>query len=279
MFVSGLLVGVFAAPCVGPPVVALLAIVGAKGDPWFGFTSFFTLALGPRRAATSCSARFRTCCRRLPRSGEWMVWVKKVFGVVMVSLGVFYVLLAVAPLVDRVVPSAALVLGGLYLGFIDGERRPAGRLRALKWATGALAILAGVGLVAFAPQGRHPPSSRTRRRRSSRRCRAGNPRCSTSPRSGALPCHELERFTFSDARDARRRARFRTFRVDLTRYDSPEAERWRQKLRHPRRADGAVPVAVGDGGPAGARRGFLPPADFLGADAHGRRLAARAERE
>src|SRR5439155_7816558 len=34
VFLSGLVVGVFAAPCIGPPVVALLALVGARGDAW-----------------------------------------------------------------------------------------------------------------------------------------------------------------------------------------------------------------------------------------------------
>src|SRR5699024_3298896 len=36
-FLSGLLVGVFAAPCIGPPIIALLAFVGAQGSPVFGF--------------------------------------------------------------------------------------------------------------------------------------------------------------------------------------------------------------------------------------------------
>ena len=46
LYLSGLVVGVFAAPCIGPPVIALLAVVSAKADPVFGFWVFFTLSIG-----------------------------------------------------------------------------------------------------------------------------------------------------------------------------------------------------------------------------------------
>src|SRR5204863_2129748 len=124
-FGSGLLVGVFAAPCVGPPVVALLAVVGAKGDPWFGFLSFFVLALG-LGAPYLVLGTFSNLLQTLPRSGDWMEWVKKLFGVVLLAIAAFYVLLGVAPgLVAWVVP-VALVAGGGYLGFIVSRagRRP-----------------------------------------------------------------------------------------------------------------------------------------------------------
>ena len=46
VFLSGLLVGLFAAPCVGPTIVALLAVVAQSGNPWFGFLAFFVLSIG-----------------------------------------------------------------------------------------------------------------------------------------------------------------------------------------------------------------------------------------
>src|SRR5206468_5767346 len=118
IFLSGLAVGVIAAPCVGPPVVALLALVGAKGDPWFGFMSFFTLAMG-LGAPYLVLGTFSNLLQALPRSGEWMVWVKKVFGVILLALGAFYALLALAPSWGIWVAPAALTLGGVYLGFFE----------------------------------------------------------------------------------------------------------------------------------------------------------------
>src|SRR5262249_60778495 len=43
----GLLVGVVAAPCIGPVVLARLAFVAARQDAAFGFLVFFVLSLGP----------------------------------------------------------------------------------------------------------------------------------------------------------------------------------------------------------------------------------------
>ena len=125
MFLSGLVVGVFAAPCVGPPVVALLALVGAKGDPWFGFTSFFTLSLG-LGAPYLVLGTFSNLLQTLPRSGEWMVWVKKVFGVILVvARRVLRAARASAPAWVAWVPPAALVLGGALPRLLREERRPA----------------------------------------------------------------------------------------------------------------------------------------------------------
>ncbi len=42
--------------------------------------------------------------------------------------------------------------------------------------------------------------------------------------SWCIPCHELERVTFTDRRVIAAAKGFRAFKVDLTRYDSPEAE-------------------------------------------------------
>src|SRR5204863_5165974 len=125
VFVSGVVVGIVAAPCVGPPVAALVTLVGAKADPWFGFASFFTLALG-LGAPYLVLGTFSNLLQTLPRSGDWMEWVKRLFGVVLLAIAAFYVLLGVAPgLVAWVVP-VALVAGGGYLGFIVSRagRRP-----------------------------------------------------------------------------------------------------------------------------------------------------------
>ena len=42
----GLIVGIVAAPCVGPVTIGLLTYVGSTGSPWLGFWMFFTLSLG-----------------------------------------------------------------------------------------------------------------------------------------------------------------------------------------------------------------------------------------
>ncbi|MDP3762584.1 MAG: cytochrome c biogenesis protein CcdA, partial [bacterium] len=96
LFLSGLFVGVFAAPCIGPPIIALLTFVGTRQDPFFAFSVFFILSLG-LGAPYLVLGTFSGLLRRLPKSGTWLVWVEKLFGVILLALSLFYILLAVYP--------------------------------------------------------------------------------------------------------------------------------------------------------------------------------------
>jgi thioredoxin:protein disulfide reductase len=261
IFLSGLVVGVIAAPCVGPPVVALLALVGAKGDPWFGFTSFFTLAMG-LGAPYLVLATFSNLLQRLPRSGDWMVWVKKVFGVVMLSVGTFYISLAIAPRVSEWLLPAALILGGLYLGFFD--RSPGGKpgFRLLRWAVGVLGVAGGIAVIVTAPK-EGVAFEAFDEQVLATTLQAGKPAMIDFTADWCAPCHELERFTFTDPRVKEAVKPFRTFRVNMTKYQSPEAERRRRQY-----GIGGVPTVVflsPDGNEVVKARveGFIPPDGFL----------------
>jgi thiol:disulfide interchange protein DsbD len=77
------------------------------------------------------------------------------------------------------------------------------------------------------------------------------------------PCHELERFTFSDRRVKAAMRDFRAFKIDLTHYDSPEVERRR---RHYGIAGPPTVVFLApDGREVRAARveGFMSPERFL----------------
>src|SRR5699024_1815577 len=117
-FLSGLLVGVFAAPCIGPPIIALLAFVGAQGSPVFGFFAFFVMALGLGLPYLILGT-FSGLLTKMPKSGVWMIWVKKVFGVVLIGVALFYLALAFAPAYSMYVVLATVIVGGIYLGFIE----------------------------------------------------------------------------------------------------------------------------------------------------------------
>src|SRR2546426_10195139 len=81
-----------------------------------------------------------------------MEWVKKVFGVVLLAIGAFYVLLGVAPDLAAWVLPGALVAGGGYLGFLDthADRRPL--FRVFKRLGGAAAVAGGLAIVATTPR-------------------------------------------------------------------------------------------------------------------------------
>jgi thiol:disulfide interchange protein DsbD len=78
---SGLIVG----PCTAPALGAALAYVGAQGNVFFGTTVLFVFAIGMGALMIALGA-FSGAMTALPRSGEWMVKVKKGFGFSMILI-------------------------------------------------------------------------------------------------------------------------------------------------------------------------------------------------
>jgi thiol:disulfide interchange protein DsbD len=153
-----------------------------------------------------------------------------VFGVIMLSVGAFYILLALAPRLSYWVLPVALLAGGLYLGFIDRSAGVRAGFRWLRWAVGALAVAGGIGLIASTPS-QGIAFETFDEQALAAALKGGQPVLLDFTANWCAPCHELERFTFSDRRVKYATRAFRAFRADLTHYDSPEAERWRRRYR------------------------------------------------
>ena len=81
----GLVIGIVVAPCVGPFIITLLTYVAATGNPWLGFTLFFTLALGMGTPYIILGA-FTAALKTLPRPGTWMVWLEQFFGLLLIGM-------------------------------------------------------------------------------------------------------------------------------------------------------------------------------------------------
>ncbi len=84
--IMGLTVGIVAAPCIGPFVLGLLIYVGETGKPVLGFLMFFTLAWGMGTPFILLG----TLSGSLARPGHWMVWVKKIFGFILVMMALYF---------------------------------------------------------------------------------------------------------------------------------------------------------------------------------------------
>jgi thiol:disulfide interchange protein DsbD len=261
LFVSGLVVGVIAAPCVGPPIVALLALVAARADPWFGFGTLFTMSIG-LGAPYLVLGTFSGLLKKLPRSGMWMDWTKKLFGVVLAGVALFYFALAFAPgLVFWVMP-VTLLAGGAYLGFVERSGRDRRGFRALKWAVGLTAILTGSILLASRPSGApdwipyHPDRLAEARAE-------GKPVLLDFYADWCIPCHEMDLRTFSDPRVIETSRQFVTLKADMTRTGSPEVQKLVENF-----SIVGVPtyIFIGRDGRelTGLRRiGFVPADEFL----------------
>jgi thiol:disulfide interchange protein DsbD len=111
----GLTMGVVAAPCIGPFVLGLLTWVASMGSPWLGFVVFFTLSLG-LGLPLFCLALFSGNLSKLPRSGEWMLWVRKLMGWVLIGMAVYFIRPVLPEMARILLPAIVALTAGLHLG-------------------------------------------------------------------------------------------------------------------------------------------------------------------
>jgi thiol:disulfide interchange protein DsbD len=261
LFFSGLVVGIFAAPCVGPPVIGLLTLVASKGDPLFGFWAFFTLSIGLGLPYLILGT-FSGMLERIPRSGAWLVWVERIFGVVLIGAALFYASLAFAPKLTPYVVPIVLVAGGLYLGFFERSGTEKISVRNLKWAFGIVAIAFGLwigkGLQATGISWEPYTEESLLNAQAS-----GKPVILDFYADWCIPCIELDRRTFTNPDVISATRGLARLKVDLTHFDSPEAERVRKRFNI-----AGVPTVVfldNTGSEVKQARvvGFLPSNEFI----------------
>ena len=90
-FVMGAMSGLVAAPCGAPVMAAILTWVGSQGSPTLGFVYLLVFSLG-MCALLVIVGLSSGAVSRLPRAGNWMNWVKKGFGVVMLGVAQYYLI-------------------------------------------------------------------------------------------------------------------------------------------------------------------------------------------
>lgn len=120
----GLTVGILAAPCIGPFVLALLTFVGERGDILLGFGMFFTLAIG-LGIPFIFLAIFSGSLNKIPRSGAWMVWVRNIFGFVLMGMAIYF-LQPLFPnyLAYSLTLALTMLIGGIYMAWIEPTKTP-----------------------------------------------------------------------------------------------------------------------------------------------------------
>lgn len=93
VFLLGAGSGVVAAPCGAPAFAVVLTWVAATQAGMMGFLYLFTFSMG-MTALLVVVGLFSGALALLPRSGRWMVWMKKGAGIIMLAVAQYYLIRA-----------------------------------------------------------------------------------------------------------------------------------------------------------------------------------------
>jgi thiol:disulfide interchange protein DsbD len=261
----GLTLGVVAAPCIGPFVLGLLTWVAGTGSPWLGFVVFFTLSLG-LGLPLFCLAVFSGQIERLPQSGGWMLWVRKLMGWVLVGMAVHFLRPILPELWATLSLAAVALAAGLHLGWIDQNQANFSAFRWLKAGVGvACLVLATFLVTSWSMRGPgidwKPYSEQTLREAQNLK----KPVIIDFYATWCTPCRELEDVTFHDASIVKEaESGFVMVKVNVTKAGNKLHERLLQEY-----SVKGVPTIVFLNASGQERRDlrlvdYIPPDQFLG---------------
>ncbi len=212
----GITMGIVAAPCIGPFVVGLLTYVAVVGDPFRGFIMFFFLALGlgfPYLFLAFFSGRISA----LPRSGEWMIGVRRIFGFILIVMAVYFLDPLISKDVYNLLFSISLVAGGTWLIVFDRSGEKARGFHIFKSLFALGMVILGVWLYQPAVQSTsmihwQPYSDELIEKAQ----REGKPVVIDFYADWCIPCKELDNKTFKSPLLEKYAGSFVFLKVDLT---------------------------------------------------------------
>ncbi len=197
-------------------VLGLLVYVGAERDVWKGFSLFLSMGLGMGLPYVFLATAAGSL-DKLPRSGEWLSWMNRLFGVLLLGMAVYFVAPLLGHEIMRLFWPVFVAAGAIYLGFVEPSGRALRGFTLGRRVAGSAALVVAVWLGLSSTQAsegiRWQPlaSSSLDYAVSSRR-----PAVVEFAAEWCLPCVEMQHSTFADPDVLRDAARFSMLQADVT---------------------------------------------------------------
>lgn len=215
IFALGIVSGLVVGPCVTAPLAGILVIVAKEASKLLGFFMLFALGWGMGLilivAGTFTSA--------LPKAGEWMVWVKKLLGFVLLWAAAYFLSSVIGSTAYRMATAVVLVAAAVFLGGFDTLTKESGFADRMKRFMGLLAVLVALYLVVGGLTKSQRPAPVSVFRQGSyeeveNAMASGQPVVLDFYTERCSACKRLDDETFSDSRVAKALEGFRALKVD-----------------------------------------------------------------
>lgn len=243
-YVSGIVAGVVASPCVGPVLVTLLTFVASTQNKVLGFFLLFTYAMGIG-VIFMLLGIFTELTRRLPKSGPWMDGMKFMLGSFMLGAFFYYLdFLIPTRWHDGLIGVALITVASFFGAFLKTN---GSKLRRVQKGLMQGVLAVGIGYLVVASLDLRPylsgqftgPTEITKKASSWKSYDEALLEKAQADKKIAvidfyadwcLACHELDQQTFTDAEVEKALDGFYLLRFDATK-ESEKLKELRQKYK------------------------------------------------
>lgn len=118
VFAMGLVSGIVASPCIGPALASLLVYIASTGNKFLGFWMLFIFAWGLGVLLIALGT-FSGAIKALPKSGQWMVTVERIFGLLLIGAALYYLRFIISENAFVVILGLFLIVTGVFSGGFD----------------------------------------------------------------------------------------------------------------------------------------------------------------
>jgi thioredoxin:protein disulfide reductase len=251
-FFMGLTVGIIAAPCIGPFVLGLLTYVGNTRNVFLGFSLFFVLAMG-LGVPFLLLGIFSGSINKIPRSGAWMVWVRRVFGFILVGMAFYFVKsLMPNPIYYHLSVALTALVAGIFLAWIEPTKSMGKVFPFVRNIFGVIFLLLALVFAVNGIRGYTDEQLNTRLQALAAAggqikldvvnwipyseealadaLKSGKPVFIDSTADWCIACHELDKKTYSQAEIIALADKFVMLRADLTRNGDEKVKAFYKKF-------------------------------------------------
>ncbi len=146
----GLLSAVIVGPCVAPPLAGALLYISQTGDAQLGGLALFAMGLGfgvPLLIIGISSGEL------LPRAGAWMNNIKRVFGVIMLGVAIWFLERVLPETFTLLLWAALFIVSAIFLGALDRQEKGTNYWQRLHKGLGLMMMFYGGVLIYAAVSG------------------------------------------------------------------------------------------------------------------------------